>query len=804
MRLFIFIICLLGTTGIYAQHTITVKDTQNNSLPGANISYNNSGTTTDKAGNARIPAGLKKETPITVSFIGYESLTLPYRGQDMTFTLHEKEMLLEGITIVSQLPRATAKTPVSYKNISKAELAKRNLGQDIPMLLEGSPSVVTTSDAGAGIGYTNFRIRGTSTNRINVTINGVPMNDAESHSVFWVDVPDIASATQNIQIQRGVGTSSNGAASFGATLNLETDSFKKSPYAQVGLSGGSFNTFRQNYQAGTGLIGKHFTFDAKYSDIYSSGYIDRAFSDLKSYYAATAYHGENFLIKLLAFGGDEKTYQAWSGVPSSLIKQTYVINGKGKKYRTYNPEGEYKDENGRTQFYDNHTDNYKQNHYQLYYSHKLNDNWGINTTLHYTRGKGYYESYKSGKKYSKYNLPTPTGADGSPIKKTDLIQKKWLDNDFYGIVASAQYKKEAWDILIGGAANRYKGGHYGDVIWAKEGHFPHNYRWYNNDGTKDEVSTYVKANYQIAKSFNLFGDLQYRQIDYEMKGTHDDLRNISQSHDYHFFNPKFGITYLPNRNFRSYLSWGRAHREPSRTTLKEVTKGLKTPQAERLDDFELGAEYKTSTWRVSANLYYMLYKDQLIHTGAINNVGSAIMTNTEDSYRAGIELEAAVRFNDHIRWSGNATFSKNEAKNFTAYVDNWSTGKQKEEKIGTTTLAFSPKIIANSAFTLEPIDNFELTLLSKYVSRQYLDNTETKDRSIAAYFVNNIRVSYQIKPKKWFKNIAFNLQLNNISNTKYETNGWVYRYISDDKEGKYDGLFPQAGCHLMAGITFGF
>lgn len=803
MRFFIFITYLLFSTVAYGQNTVTVQNKQKQTLPGATVFFNNTGTTTDASGRAQLP-NLTKGTNITVSYIGYHTLTQQYKGKDMIFILEEQETLLEGVTITSQLPRATAKTPISFSNITKNEINKNNLGQDVPMLLQGTPSLVTTSDAGAGIGYTNFRIRGTATNRINVTINGVPMNDSESHSVFWVDIPDIASATKNIQIQRGVGTSSNGAAAFGGTLNLETDNVQTEPYAKVGLSGGSFNTFRQNYQAGTGLIGGHFTFDAKYSDLYSSGYVDRAFSDLKSYYIAAAYHDEDLLIKFLAFGGDEQTYQAWSGVPSKIIA----------KNRTYNPEGEYKDDNGVTRYYDNHTDNYKQNHYQLFLSKKLNSYWNINSTLHYTRGKGYYESYKDGRKFKKYNLPlpilgntssvNPDYLDGNKLEKTDLIQQKWLDNDFYGIVASAQYKKDLWDIVLGASANQYKGGHYGDVIWSKYGFFPHDYRWYNNDGRKDEFSSFIKANYQITTDWNLFGDLQYRTIDYDIEGIHDDLRDITQKHNYNFFNPKLGITYIPNSNFRSYLSWGRAHREPSRDTFKDITADIKTPKAERLDDFELGLEYKTPTWRISGNLYYMLYKDQLIQTGAINNVGDAIMTNIEDSYRTGIEIEAGIKFCDAFQWSGNATFSKNKAKDFVAYVDNWDTWVQKEEKIGTTTLAYSPDIIANSIFILTPVKNLEVALQSNYVSKQYLDNTANDSRSIDAYFVNNLLFNYNFQPNKWFRNISLNLQVKNIFDTEYETNGWVYRYIEKNKETKLDGLFPQAGLHVMGGVTFTF
>ncbi|PVX52305.1 iron complex outermembrane receptor protein [Balneicella halophila] len=803
MRFFIFIACLFYSISSYAQVNITVKNTQNQILPGASVSYNSSGTVTDSNGKAQLP-NLENGTLVTVSFIGYKDKTQKYNGVDMLFTLEPEETLLAEVIITSQLPRATEKTPMSFHNITKAELTKSNLGKDIPMLLEGSPSLVTSSDAGAGVGYTNFRVRGTSTERINVTVNGVPLNDSESHSVYWVNIPDIASATKNIQIQRGVGTSSNGAASFGATLNLETEDFNKEAYAKVGLSGGSFNTFRQNYQVGTGLIGDHFTIDAKYSDIYSSGYMDRAFSDLKSYYVSTAYHGADFLIKLLAFGGEEHTYQAWSGVPSSMIDEN----------RTYNPEGEYTDDNGTTQYYDNHTDNYKQNHYQLYFSKKFNPYWNLNATLHYTRGKGFYESYKEGRKFKNYGIELPmignTDAynseyiDGNVLEKTDLIQQKWLDNDFYGLVASAQYKKDQWDVLIGGSVNHYEGGHFGEVIWSKYGFFPHDYRWYNNDGTKDEFSSYVKANYQLANGLNLFGDLQYRQIEHEIEGIHDDLRDISQTHEYNFFNPKFGITYIPNSNFRSYASWGRAHREPSRTQLKDVTADIKTPKEERLDDFELGLEYKTTTWRIGGNIYYMLYKDQLIHTGAINNVGDAIMTNVEDSYRAGIELEAGIQFTDSFKWSGNATFSKNEAKDFTAYMDNWDTWGQEVEEIGTTTLAFSPEVVANSIFTVTPFDNFEIALHSNYVGEQFLDNTANDDRKLDDYFVNNLQFHYSLQPKKWFKYITFNLQLKNILDEEYETNGWVYRYVENNEEKKMDGLFPQAGFHVMGGITFNF
>lgn len=791
-----FLLCIFMTMGLFlnAQVKVTVVNQSNEPLVGATVAYNKTGTTTNANGIAML-SSIKEGTLVSVRYIGFKPIQKRYTGEAMQFVLSEDISLLEEVLVTTQLPRVTAKTPVTFSTISKELLSEQNLGEDIPMLLQGSPSVVSSSDAGTGIGYTAFRVRGTDANRINITLNGVPLNDSESHSVFWVNVPDIASTTKEVQIQRGVGTSSNGVAAFGASLNIQTDDYTEKPYGQVAISGGSFGTFRQNYAIGTGLLNNRLSLDAKFSDIRSDGYVDRAFSDLESYYASATYKGNDFLLKLLTFSGKEQTYQAWSGVPSEKIKTN----------RTYNPEGEYKDDNGNTRYYDNHTDNYKQTHYQLFYSQKLAESFMLNTTLHYTQGEGYYESYKTGRKYANYGLQVPVLSDGTKVKKTEVIQQKWLDNDFYGIVSSLQYKKDKWEMFLGLGLNRYAGDHFGDVIWDKKGHFPLNYRWYSNNASKNEFYTYLKAYYQLTPTLNLFGDVQLRKINYKIAGKDDDLRNIGQAHDFNFFNPKVGLTYMPSTNVRAFLSWARANREPNRSNFTDANPTQGAPRYETLDDFEMGVSYQKPSWFFATNLYYMLYNDQLVLTGAINDVGSSIMTNIPDSYRMGIELEGGWKLSDKFQWYANATFSKNEARNFVAFVDDWDNwGQQITNTIGTTNLAYSPDIVANTRLTYSPAKDLDFTFNSSYVDKQYLDNTSSENRKLDSYVVSNIRINYAIRPNKLVKEIAFNLHFNNIFNEKYETNGWVYRYVSGGKEGKLDGLFPQATFNVMGGISIKF
>jgi iron complex outermembrane recepter protein len=780
-------------------------------LPGASIVIRNTFYGVSARNDGRFEfKNLRQGTySLETSFMGYEPRVVTVHIpalEEVTIDLVTATFVTSEVLVSAT--RAKDKMPVAYNNFSGEEIAARNMGQDIPYLLQITPSFVVTSDAGAGVGYTNFRIRGTDLTRINVTVNGIPLNDAESHGTWFVDQPDLASSLENVQIQRGIGTSTNGAAAFGATINLQTNSLRKEPYAKIGSTAGSFNTFKNTIAAGTGLINGKFTLDTRLSKVSSDGFIDRAFSDLKSFFISGGFYTGNTVIKANIFSGTETTYQAWNGVPSVRLNNDLEGMKRYEEHWLYSPQQtlEMIQSNRRTfnlYTYDNQVDNYQQDHYQLHFSHKLNSYVNMNTSLFMIRGKGYYENYKEDEDLADYHIPLIQIGEVT-IESTDLINRKWLDNYFYGLTFSLNYQKRKSDFTLGGGWNTYDGDHYGKVIWARyPGETELNNNWYENNGLKKDFNLFGKYNYQIMDKVNLFTDLQYRRIDYRIEGIDDDLRDISQKHEFSFFNPKLGVFYEPPGNQKIYFSFATAHREPNRSAYTDADPEGKQPVYETLYDYESGYEYSTALFSGRVNMYYMNYKNQLVLTGEINDVGNPIMANVEKSYRAGIELQAGIKMSSTLQWMGNATFSRNRIKDFTEYVDNWDTGEQEAFSLGITDIAFSPGVVANSRVVFEPATNLRLEFISSYVGKQYIDNTSNNDRSLDAWFVNNLKADYAFKTGL-FSEVVLHFLINNIFNEEYESNAWVYSYFLDGERHKMDGYFPQAGRHYMVGVDLKF
>ncbi|KGO89783.1 TonB-dependent receptor [Flavobacterium suncheonense] len=674
--------------------------------------------------------------------------------------------------------RAKEKSPITFTNVSKEEIAPRNLGQDIPVLLNYLPSVVTTTDAGAGIGYTYMRVRGADGSRINVTLNGVPFNDSESQGTFFVNLPDFASSLESAQLQRGVGTSTNGAGAFGASLNLQTKSFQEKAYAEIANAVGSFNSRKHTLAFGTGLH-DNFEINARLSNIHSDGYIDRASSDLFGYFFNANYISEKTTIKAIVFGGKEKTYQAWYGIEDL---------DKLKNDRTFNAAGMYFDANGEMHFYDNETDNYTQNHFQLHWNQKIASHWQTNTALHYTIGKGYFEQYKEDQSFADYYL-----SDFEGNTTTDLVRKRWLDNDFFGATFNMNYHKDKTDVIFGGAANRYLGKHFGEVVWTQY-YLPENNRYYNNIGNKDDVNFFAKASQGVGK-FSFFADLQYRMVFYQANSVKFDEVNDT----FRFFNPKAGMTYQLNPKHSFYIYAGIANKEPRRD---DYENGSSKP--ERLYDGELGWKYASEKLNVSANSFYMLYKNQLVMTGALNDVGSPIFTNSGDSYRFGLEAEATVKITDKVLVRPNVTVSQNKNVDFYFQRDGVL------QNLGNTNIAFSPNVVAANALVFVPVKNLNLALLSKYVGKQYMGNIDSEKSVLKAYTVSDFNVNYEWSINKGIKSIVFSGLVNNILNEEYESNGYFYTYDDDwsnpgsvtTLEGA--GYFPQAGINFLIGATLRF
>jgi iron complex outermembrane receptor protein len=680
--------------------------------------------------------------------------------------------------IVSSI-RAKDKNPITYSNVKATELAPRNLGQDIPVLLNYLPSVVTSTDAGNGVGYTSMRVRGADGSRINVTLNGIAFNDSESQGTFFVNLPDFASSLESVQLQRGVGTSTNGAGAFGASLNMETKSFQEKSYAEISNSIGSFASRKHTLKFGTGLH-NNFELNARISNIVSDGFIDRASSNMFGYFFNANYITEKSQLKFLAFGGKEKTYQAWYGIEDK---------DKLKNDRTFNPAGMYFDENGNMQFYDDETDNYWQNHFQLIWSEKWSEKWISNAALHYTIGKGYFEQYKEDDDLSDYNLPDFNGNSTS-----DLVRKRWLDNDFFGTTFSLNYKTSTTDIILGGAANRYLGKHFGEVVWTQN-YIPNPNRYYDDFGNKDDLNFYTKASYYITKKLNLFADLQYRMVFYE--ATSIKFSDVNDT--FRFFNPKAGLNYELNAKNSFYAYFGVANKEPRRD---DYENGSVKP--ERLFDYELGWKYTTQKVKISANAFYMNYKNQLVLTGALNDVGSPIFTNSGKSYRIGLEVESSIALTDKLILNPNFTLSQNKNKDFYFQRDGVL------QNLGNTNIAFSPNLIIGNNLTFSPIKNFQLLLLSKFVSEQYLGNIDSENSKLDAYFVNDLNINYVWKLNKTIKSIVFSGLVNNIFDLEYESNGYFYTYDDDwSNPGSITtiegtGYYPQAGINFLLGISLKF
>lgn len=733
-----------------------------------------------------------------------------------------KVVNLQEVQVVST--RATAKTPVAFTNVKKEQISKQNFGQDIPFLLSTTPSVLTTSDAGAGVGYTTIRVRGTDATRINVTANGIPMNDSESHAIFWVNTPDFASSLEDIQIQRGAGTSTNGSGAFGASINMRTQSISSKPYAEVSGSYGSFNTHKETVKVGTGLLNKYWAFDARLSNIQSDGYRDRASSDLKSYFVQGGYFGENTTIKFITFGGKEKTYHAWDGISKEQLEND----------RTYNPNGVILDDNkGKGNpigFYDDQMDNYRQTHYQLLLNHIFSPAWNLNIAFHYTNGFGYYQEYKNGRSLEEYGLkPFYLPGNSEPQKKTNLVRQKLVDSNFGGGIFSLNYQNEKLNASFGGGLNRYSNDHYGKVIWVKNytEQLDPEHEYYRNTGGKTDGNIYLKANYQLIGGLSAYADLQYRYIHYTIDGDNDKwdftatperLQRLDVKENFSFFNPKAGLFWQINPNHSAYASFSVAQKEPTRNN---YTDGMfdKYPKAEKLLDYELGYTYRNEWVTAGVNLYYMDYTDQLVLNGKTNDIGEAMAENVKDSYRMGIELAFGAKFNDWLRWDINGTWSKNRIKDYTGYVydeslvngeivDNLWT--QTAIKGGNSPIAFSPSFIGNSLITLGS-NGLEISLQSQYVSRQYLDNFGTKENSLDAYFVSHLSASYSFKTRHT-KGITIGATVYNLFDTKYETNGYsqsVALYENGDKTKPYvtkhdPRFYPMAGTNILAHITFRF
>lgn len=707
---------------------------------------------------------------------------LPKKDRDTT----EIEVLDE---VVLTTVRVARDAPVTHSNVDKEDLETRNLGQDLPVLLNYLPSVVSTTDAGAGVGYTGIRVRGSDATRINVTLNGIPYNDSESQGTFWVNMPDFTSSVESLQLQRGVGTSTNGSGAFGASLNILTDGVSKNAYGEISNSFGSYNTHKHNVKFSTGLLSDHFEMAGRVSIIQSDGYIDRATSDLKSYFLQGAFQDGNTLLKLLAFGGSQKTYQAWNGIEDL---------DKLENDRTFNPSGMYTDLDGNVRFYDNEVDNYDQNHYQFLWSQRFNSYWKTNLSVNYTRGEGYFEQYKENRKFGDYGLePIPMGND--TINRTDLIQRRWLDNHFFAVNANVNYKKDNLDVSGGAYYGTYTGDHFGEIIWARyasDSEIRDHY--YFGDADKREFTVFSKVSYLINDSWSLYGDVQGRFINYKTSGITSDLVPMVLDEDYAFFNPKAGASYRLNHDNQFYLSYGRAHREPSRSDFRE---NILT--AEKLDDFELGWRFSSDWAKVNTNLYYMLYKDQLVLSGEMSDTGRPLRTSSGSSYRMGVEIDAEINIGPKFRALPNVALSSNKNVDFVASID----GELVD--LGKTNIAFSPSVVVGNILEYRPINNMSIGFLSKYVGEQYMGNIDSEKSKLDAYFVNDLNVAYRFE-LPWTKEVVLSALVNNIFNVKYISNGYFYTYEDDFSnpgqiatvEGA--GYFPQATINFLVGATIKF
>ncbi|WP_207496569.1 TonB-dependent receptor [Aridibaculum aurantiacum] len=779
---------MLVTVLTHAQFTIKGRISSGNEpVQSATVSLEREGSlpvqvATSANGSYEITTRSGGTYQLNVKHLNYQPKTVDVNlsgsVNEVNVDVERSAYFLQPIEVTSI--RASERAPFTKTNISKAEIEKLNLGQDLPFLLNQTPGIVVNSDAGNGVGYTGMRIRGSDATRINVTINGIPYNDPESQGVFLVNMPDFASSVNSIQIQRGVGTSSNGAGAFGATLNLSTNEFNPAAYGEFNNSFGSFNTRKHTIKAGSGLINDHFTVDARLSKITSDGYIDRASSDLQSFYFSTAYIAKKSSVRLNIFSGNEKTYQAWNGVSEDMLKTNRRFNSAG----TARPGSPY----------ENETDNYQQDHYQLFFNHSFTDNLTFNTGLFLVNGEGYYEQYRARQRFSAFGLPNPI-MNGAAVTRTDAIRRLWLDNSFYGQIASINYKKGADNITVGGGWNTYEGQHFGTVIWAEVG-IPKDHRFYDNKGLKKDANVYAKWQRALNNRWELFTDLQYRHVTYTATGFRNNP-NVPVDRKFDFINPKAGISYS-HKGWQGYFSYAVGTKEPNR---EDFEAGIaRQPNPETLHDFELGIERKTSTYSYGATAYYMLYKNQLILTGQINDVGAYTRVNIPNSFRTGVELQGAVRINQWLQASANVAISKNKINEWDEFIDNYDANDQQVIKHSNTDISFSPSVVSASTITITPIKFAEINLLSKYVSRQYLDNTQNVARSLNPYFVQDVRLSYTIK-NKLLSNVQVIGMINNVFNEMYEANGYTFSYIAGGAFTTENFYFPMAGTNYMVGLN---
>ena len=729
---------------------------------------------------------MKKTVFICICALGLNPLIA--QQEQAKDSLTASPISLEEVSVAGL--RASEDQPVPFSEVIKEDLASRNLGQDLPILLNFLPAVVTTSDAGAGIGYTGIRVRGSDATRVNVTINGIPYNDAESQGTFWVNLPDFASSVESIQLQRGVGTSTNGSSAFGASLNILTNAATREAYAEITNAVGSFNTLRHTLKFSTGLLNDRIEISGRLGSIASDGYIDRASSDLNSYFLQGIYQDDNTLLKALVFGGHEITYQSWFGVDPFTLEND----------RTYNFAGEIYNANGDlTGYYDNQVDNYRQDHYQFHWNQKYNQNWSSSLGLNYTYGRGFYEEYNNDASLTNLRLNDVT-LGAATQSTTDNITRKWLDNDFYVLTANAQYTTDDTNLVLGGLVSTYDGDHFGKLIWATfASNAQPNHEFYRNKGEKSEVTFFGKLTQKVADKLSAYVDLQIRNVGYKANGTINELGTIDIDDSFNFFNPKLGVTYNANENTQWYLSYAKAQREPNRTDYENGS-----PRPEVLNDFEAGIRKKGNRATWAANLYYMRYKDQLVLTGEIDEVGAPIRENVGDSYRLGLELEANLALSDQWLWQPNITLSENKNLDFRFQRDGAL------QNLGNTNIAYSPNLVAGSNLVFVPSTQFQVGVLSKYVGEQYLGNIDADLSKLPAYFINDLNVTYSIGPLKWVKNIDFSLLVNNIFNAQFESNGYFYTYDdtwSDPNqvttiEGV--GYYPQAGRNFLLGTTIRF
>lgn len=796
--------------------TITVTNSQAQLLHGATVTMDNTTKQTDESGIAIFMVSPKSNRTIKVHYLGYKSFSGTLKSGQRRIDITLQPNVIQADEAFVYATRAKENSATTFKNLTKEDIKKKNLGQDIPYLLDQTPGVVIGSDAGAGIGYTNMTIRGSDNQRINVTLNGIPLNDAESMGSFFVNLPDFASSTESIQIQRGIGTSTNGAGAFGASLNIQTDALEEKPYAELNNSFGSYNSWKSTIKGGTGLISNKFAINTRLSRIVSDGYVDRASSNLKSLYVDAGLYTDKHTLKATVFTGKEKTYQAWYGTPEPLLTgdKDLVIKYANEAFGLYDgPEYDRllnADRKYNYYTYDNQTDNYMQTHSHLQYTNVISEKLKFNSALHYTRGAGYYQEYRAKDKLVDYGIPNVTSGQDT-IKKADLIRQRWLDNHFYGLIYSFDYRaSDKWNFIFGGGYNQYKGDHYGKVIWDEFNANPApGSKYYLNNAQKNDFNMYAKADYKLDKWLFNF-DVQYRNVNYTVKGDDDEIKDLNFKDKLNFVNPKIGATYFLNGNSNIYASYAYASKEPVRKDYVENPRN-EFPKPERMQDIEIGHRFRNEHVNIGTNLYAMLYKNQLIPTGTLNSTGAELRVNVPKSHRIGIEFDGSWKINQKLTWSATAALSDNTIYDFVEFYQvydsdqSWNHIGEESQALGNTTIAKSASTILSNNFTYEPVKNLSLSLLSKYVSRLYLDNTEAKERSIDPSFVNNILTTYTFSAFG-LQEIGCSLMVNNIFNTKYTTNGytWGQKFQNRPERDYYNFYYPQATTNFMLGLNIRF